>query len=142
MWTCPDCARTFRSINQGHTCGLSGLLAIFNGRPDVLRQVYDTIETAVKNFGPVSIDPMKSAVLFKAPSVFMVIKIKKDHLSLQFILRRKMEVFPVSRTLYYTKYKVVHFVELDSLSQVNSQLISWLKESYLVNRVNPQIWDG
>lgn len=138
MWMCPICLRMFRYENQQHTCGLSDLDAKFVEKPDALRKTYDKLESVARSFGPIYVEPMASVILFKAPCVFMEIRVKKDHLALLFILKRRIEEFPISRIVSYTKHKRVHFLEIDSPSQVNDQLISWLRESYLLNKVESE----
>lgn len=130
VWVCPNCRRTFKNKNQWHSCVQVKDEAIFQNKNSQLKKIYDTLKKEVLKFGKVSISPVKSVVLFKTRSTFLAVKPRKESIEMEFILERALNEFPVHKTFQYTKKKVVHFVLLDDVNQIDSQILNWLKESY------------
>lgn len=60
----------------------------------------------------------------------MAIKVKKDHLDVEFFLDHLENVPPVSKYLQTSKHRVAHIVPIDSPNDINLQLKKWLRESY------------
>ena len=134
-WICPNCRRTFGVKNVLHSCYPGGTVdKHFQGKPPELRKAYDKLEKAVLKFGEVNISPVKTAIYFKRAGAFAGIKVVKDHFKLEFFLPEKTDVFPIEKTVQYTKSKVVHFVSIGEPGDITPQLLKWLKQSYDLSR--------
>jgi hypothetical protein len=131
MWTCPKCGRTFKRKDQQHTCTLISKESLFAKRPSELKNLYNMIVKELKTFGTYREETVKPDVIFfKTKSTFLAIKVKKDHLDIEFFLDHLEDVPPVSKYLQTSKNRVAHVVPVDKEEEINGQLIAWMKNSY------------
>ncbi|PCJ89783.1 MAG: hypothetical protein COA57_01100 [Flavobacteriales bacterium] len=77
-------------------------------------------------------EAVKSAVLLRRGSTFLALKPKKQWLDIEFMLKDKMDEFPVYKTFRLSKNRVAHYVRIESPKEVDRQLLNWLKEAYEV----------
>lgn len=131
MWTCPKCKRIFKRKDQSHSCILISKESLFTKRSPELKKLYDKIVKEVNKFGKYREETMKPDVIFfKTKSTFLGIKVKKNHLDVEFYLEKLENVLPVTKYLQTSKNRVVHLVPIDQREDINKQLISWIKRSY------------
>ena len=135
MWICTKCKRSFKRKNQQHSCTLISSDSLFEKRDPGFKKIYDKIIKEVKKLGEYREETVRPDVIFfKTKSTFLGIKVKKDHLEVEFFLKELENVPPVSKYLQTSKNRVVHLVPIDQLKDINQQLIDWIKRSYaLVN---------
>ena len=133
MWTCKKCGRSFRNTNQPHTCKLISKNDLFVKRPAHLKKLYQQVEAVVKTFGAFREEAiLPDVIFFKTKSTFMAVKMKKDHLDIEFFLDHVEDAPPVSKYLQTSKHRVAHLVPIDEEKDINPQLKKWMKESYLL----------
>lgn len=85
MWTCPDCNRKFRNANQNHTCRLVSRDELFSKRPEFLKKLFNKIVGEVSSFGEYREETvLPDVIFFKTRSTFLAVKVKKDHLEVEF----------------------------------------------------------
>jgi hypothetical protein len=134
MWTCPKCNRSFRKINQGHSCVIIDIASHFIGKKPELFLVYEKIYNEFKNLEDVSVSAAMGAILFNANGTFLALKVRKNRVDMEFFLPEKQDVFPVYKVVRASKNRMVHFVRVENTAEVDKQLITWLLTSYnLVN---------
>jgi len=106
---------------------------LFAKRPPELKALYNEIVSRIKKFGEYREETVKPDVIFfKTTSTFLAIKVKKDHLEIEFFLDHLEHAPPVSKYLQTSKNRVAHVVPIDSAEEINKQLIDWIKTSYLL----------
>jgi predicted transport protein len=131
MWICPKCKRTFKRKDQNHSCILISRESLFEKRPFELKKLYRRIVKEIRKFGEYREETVRPDVIFfKTKSTFLGIKVKKDHLEVEFYLEKLENIPPVSKYLQTSKNRVVHLVPVDQSGEINKQLISWMKRSY------------
>ena len=131
MWTCPKCKRAFKRKEQNHSCLLISTDALFAKRPPELKRLYDKLVKIVKGFGEYREETvLPDVIFFKTKSAFMAVKVKRDHLDVEFFLDHPENVPPVSKYLQTSKQRVAHVVPVDRPADINRQLSNWMKESY------------
>jgi predicted transport protein len=131
MWTCPGCGRSFKRKNQQHTCTLISKENLFAKRPPELKSLYGRIVKELQTFGDYREETVNPDVIFfKTKSTFLAVKVKKDHLDIEFFLDHLEDVPPVSKYLRTSRNRVAHVVPIDSAEEINEQLIGWIKNSY------------
>lgn len=133
-WICPKCKRSFAVKAHEHACVSIPLASHFADRPAVLRKAFDKIVKAVSAFGPVSIQPVKGMIFLKKSGTFASVVLRKDHFKLEFFLSELHDEFPVEKTFRYSRLKIVHIVSISGPSEVDSQVVNWLRESYSLAR--------
>jgi len=133
MWTCPKCGRTFKRKDQQHTCTLISKDNLFVNRPPRLKELYERIVKHIGKFGDYREETVNpNVIFFKTKSTFLAIKVKKDHLEIEFFLDHLENVPPVSKYLQTSKHRVAHVVPIDSEEEINEQMIEWMKTSYVL----------
>lgn len=131
MWTCPTCNREFKRRGQQHTCSLITKESLFIKRPLELKTLFDKIEKIVQKFGESKQETVKPDVIFfKTKSTFLAVKVKKDHLDVEFFLDHLEDIPPVYKFLQTSKHRVAHLVAVDRDEDISPQLIKWMRSSY------------
>ena len=131
-WTCPDCGKSFRNLNQWHSCYTLNLEDHLRNKPEAIRNVVYDLLTEVGQFGPIELNPVKSVIQVKAGATFLSIKPKKDFIELEFQLGEEIDQFPVHRTIRISRNRVLHFLYIQNLEDINDQLLQWLRRSYMM----------
>ncbi len=131
MWTCPKCGRSFKRSEQNHTCVLIDKEDLFKKRPQELKALYKKVFEIVKKFGAFREETvLPDVIFFKTKSTFLAVKVKKDHLEIEFFLDHIEDEPPVAKYLQTSKQRVAHVVKIDSPKDIDKQLINWMKTSY------------
>jgi len=128
-WICPKCNRSFKLEDQWHSCVKVSIEDHFKNRPSV-RPIFDLIYQRFIDKDKIRIEAVKNSILFKAPSVFLTVKVKKDHLELEPILKEPFEEFPVYKTFRYSKNKVIHHIAVYDEEDLDEIVWRLLDESY------------
>ena len=129
-WTCPDCKRTFRQTNQWHSCARVTVDDHLENKPDFVKNILQKLTGIVTGFGDVLVDPVKTAINFKAGATFLSAKVKKDCLQLEFQLTREVDEFPIYRSVRVSRARILHFAVLEDPRDIDGALAKWLREAY------------
>jgi hypothetical protein len=131
MWTCSTCGRSFRNTNQQHTCQLIDKEDLFAKRPPQLKILYEKVSDYAKTLGSFREETvLPDVIFFKTKSTFLAVKVKKDHLDIEFFLDHLEENPPVAKWLQTSKHRVAHIVPIDERADLNAQLKRWIKQSF------------
>jgi hypothetical protein len=104
---------------------------LFIKRPPQLRSLYKKIVELVQQFGDFREETvLPDVIFFKTKSSFLAVKVKKDHLDIEFFLDHLENIPPVSKYLQTSKHRVAHVVPIDNEKDIDKQLIAWMKHSY------------
>lgn len=128
-WTCPKCERTFANKDSWHSCVKIGVEDHFVSKPE-LRLLYDKIYQEFGELDGVFVEAVKGQIMFKCPTSFLSIKVKKDHLQLSFALSYTYDAFPVLNTFQYSKNRIVHTVALYDVADLDKTIRSMILEAY------------
>lgn len=131
MWTCPKCNRSFRNANQNHACVVFSKEELFKKRPALLEKLYRKIAaivTALGAFREETVPP--DVIFFKTRSTFLAVKVKKDHLEVEFFLDYHEEDPSIAKWLQTSKHRFAHVVKVDSEQDITGQLTGWIGYSY------------
>lgn len=134
MWTCPICNRQFKNTNQDHSCIVTPIESHFLNKQQHVIDTFEKLKDEVLRFEKVRINSVKNAILFTAKSHFLAVKPKKGWLDIEFVLDEKIEGFPIHKTVQATKNKWAHFMRLQSVEEVDKQLIKWLMRAYEISK--------
>jgi hypothetical protein len=133
-WTCPVCGKSFKHANQAHSCARVKLDDHFEGKSILCRETFDALLNTVRQFGPVTLNPVKTSIQLKATTTFISAKPKRDHLEIEFQLRTEQSELPVYKTFRISRNRVVHFAILERPKDVTRKLIGLLKQAYQLGR--------
>lgn len=129
-WTCPECGKSFRNPNQWHSCHILDLGDHLRHKPQKIQALVYDLLAQIETFGPIELNPVKSAIQVKAGATFLSIKPKSEYIELEFQLGQEIDQFPVHRTVRISRNRALHFMNIDSDEDINDQLIAWLRDSY------------
>ena len=126
--------RNFKRKDQNHTCTLISKESLFVKRPPSLQRLFNQIEKIINSFGESRQETVKPDVIFfKTNSAFLGIKVKKDHLVIEYFLDHLEDTPPVFKYLQISKHRVVHMIAIDSPEDITTQLIKWMQASYALS---------
>jgi len=129
MWTCPHCGRQFNSPNASHSC-FSGAEVDLHlaGKPPGVVDAYRRFEAMVRELGPVTVEPLKSRIGFKARTTFSGATFSKSTLRAGFVLARKLDDPRLKVDSYGGRH--VHTMEVTDPAQLTDDIRVWLAEAY------------
>lgn len=129
MWTCPDCGRQFHNSNNAHSCiprtGVEDHLA---GKSQGVADAYRTFEAMVRELGPITVEPLKSRIGFKARSTIAGATFTKATLRAGFVLARRLDDPRLKVDSYGGRH--VHTLEVTEPAELTDDLRGWLAEAY------------
>jgi len=129
MWTCPDCGRQFHNANNAHSCmARIGVEEHLAGKPAGVAEAYRRIEALVREVGPITVEPLKSRIAFKARTTFASATFTRGTLRAGFVLARRVEDPRLKVDSYGGRH--VHTLEVTHPDQLTDDLRGWLAEAY------------
>ncbi len=130
-WTCPKCQRQFEKRNQVHSCNLYPLDMHFKGKEEVARLLYDKLREQIeKNIGPLKIESLPCCIHFVSTYTFAAVYALRNKIRIHFTLNHKIENIRIKKFAQMSSTKYLHVIDLENLSEINEDLISWLRQSY------------
>ena len=132
MWQCSNCGKEFAKVNQWHMCESAPLSVIFKGNQD-LQMLYSMLFQKIEPLGQVKETTSAKAITLYAPSnmAFLIVQPKKSFIDIFFPLNKIKDDFPVYKVVQTSKSKYAHYARLYQPEDVDSTLISLIRESYL-----------
>jgi hypothetical protein len=103
----------------------------FAGRPAVQRAICDAVIGHLETLGTVHVDAVHVGVFLKRTQKFAEVRPKARSVSLELVLARTVEDRRVARSARISADRVVHFIKLVQLVDVDDQVRAWLSEAYL-----------
>jgi hypothetical protein len=130
LWTCPTCKRRFAKRKQWHSCKPVSIDTHFKGKPAEVRALFEEICAKLWGFGPLRMDAVKSSINLVSKHHFGGIRVVKDGLRLGFILGHPVTHARILRTERITATIYGHQVKITRKKDLDSELLTWLKEAY------------
>jgi hypothetical protein len=133
LWPCPACGRAFANANQPHACGRFELADHFDGKPPLVREIYEAFLAMLGEFGPVTVLPEKSRIAFQVRMSFAQLTIRRHWVLGHFVLARRAGDRRFTKVETLSPRNHVHHFRLDSPAQV-AALRDFAREAYAVGR--------
>ncbi len=131
QWLCPDCRRRFGRANQSHQCRPALTLDDYLARqPAEFRTTYKAVLRALAKLGPLDVDPVDVGIMIKRKRTFCELRARRDAVELSFKLSQPLSAPRIRKTIHSSTHRLVHFVDLRSPRDVDSELVAWLARSY------------
>jgi hypothetical protein len=129
MWTCSDCGRQFNSANASHSCYSGAAVDVhLAGKPKGVVEAYRRFEAMVRELGPVTVEPLKSRIAFKARTSFAGTTFTKSTMRAGFVLARPLDDPRLKVESYGGRH--VHALEVTDPAQLTDDFRGWLAEAY------------
>lgn len=102
----------------------------FEGRSQVVREIYDTIIAASSEFGPVEQDPKKTSIHLNRKFAFAGIQTRRVFLILTIKATGDIHSPRISKREQTSANRWHHEIKIGSVDEIDSQIIGWLRDSY------------
>jgi hypothetical protein len=133
LWTCPKCRRQFINTNMPHSCGQYSVQEFLAGKSEFAISLYEHFSALVSDCGPLQIAPAKTRIGFQVRMIFAAVNKLSDHgLEAHVVLTRRLRTSRIRRIETMTPRCYVHHFRIESLSDVDEEVKSWLQEAYRV----------
>ncbi|HEY3261657.1 MAG TPA: DUF1905 domain-containing protein [Pseudonocardiaceae bacterium] len=132
LWTCPRCGNAFATRNQYHSCQRFELSEVFAGKPPQVRRLYDAVDAAIRENGPVTVVCYRDRVAFMVRVRFAGLVPRQRWVNMELWLPRRVDGPRFSRveTLYPNTH--IHTLRLRDTAELDAELRGWLREAYHV----------
>lgn len=130
MWTCPKCDRIFERQGQMHSCQKVPIEQHFSNK-NMAKDLFDALLKETKtNVGPCKIISLPCCIHLFGIYDFLAILPKKDSLEVRFSLDRIIDSARITQSVPLSKSSYKNCLMITSKDQIDSELLSWLNESY------------
>ena len=102
----------------------------FEGKAPVVREIYDRLLKAVKDFGPITEEPKKTSIHIVNRTALIGVATRKEYLILTVKSDRPLTSPRIHKSEQASARRFHHEIKLTSPADVNSELIGWLKSAY------------
>ncbi len=132
LWRCPKCGRQFANRNQTHACGHYTVEEHLKGKGPRVVSLYKRFAELVEECGPVILAPSRSRIGFQVRMIFASVSLNQGSLSCQVVLSRRLENPRFISIQSLSPRNHVHRFRIQSIDELDHEVISWLKEAYRV----------
>jgi len=105
----------------------------FISRSPVVRDIYDTIVSCSRDFGPVEEEPKKTSIHLNRRSAFAGIQTRKEFLILTVKSTTDIDDERISKHEQASSNRWHHEIKIASVGDVDSQVVGWLHASYEIS---------
>jgi hypothetical protein len=102
----------------------------FQNKAPILKDIFNSLREKIEEFGQIRVDAVKTTINFGGKSQFSVLYVLKKKIKLEFVLNKKVYSPRIVRIRGPTNNYYTHTIELKEMSDVDQELIEWLRESY------------
>lgn len=106
----------------------------FAGKDPQLKATYDRLLRALREFGPVTESAKQSSIHLEKNSGFAGVHPRKNAFNLEFRTDYKIDHPRITRTQQLSARRFEHTVKLTQESDVDEQLLKWLKDAYELSK--------
>src|SRR6201992_1059438 len=96
----------------------------------VVTEIYERLIAELQKFGPLKIEPKKTSIHLGNRFGFAGVYTQKKAINLEIHLNHKLTSPRVSKVEQASANRFHHTVKLNSPSDVDGELIQWLREAY------------
>ncbi len=102
----------------------------FEGKAPVVREIYDRLIKAIKQFGPIVDEPKKTSIHIVHGSALAGVSTRKDSLLLNIRTDFKINSPRIHKSEQISAKRFHNEMKLTSPNDIDAELVSWLKSAY------------
>jgi hypothetical protein len=107
---------------------------LFEGKSPELRATFDQLVDKLRQFGDVKIAPKQTSIHLEKNSGFAGVHPRKASFNLEFRTDYKIDNPRITRVQQLSARRFEHTVKLERESDVDDQLLTWLKDAYELSK--------
>lgn len=107
---------------------------VFDGKAPELRAIFDQLVDKLRQFGDVRVAPKQTSIHLEKNSGFAGVHPRKAYFNLEFRTDYKIENPRITRVQQLSARRFEHTVKLERESDVDDQLLTWLKDAYELSK--------
>jgi hypothetical protein len=100
------------------------------GKEPSVTVMYEKLIKELQKFGSLKIEPKKTSIHLGNRYGFAGVYTRKDYINLEVHLSRKLTSKRVSKVEQASPNRFHHTIKLNSVKELDKELIGWLKEAY------------
>lgn len=104
----------------------------FEGKGEKVREIYERLLGSVREFGHVHEAPKKGSIHLDHKSGFAGVYLRNNYILLHFRTDYPIDSSRIQKQQQLSARRFKHTVRLDNGSQIDQELLSWLKDAYLL----------
>lgn len=108
----------------------SPLDAVFEGTEPIARTIYDRLIAAMRDFGPMTIEPKKTSIHIVRKSGFAGVHPRKSAILLNIRTAAPIESARIRKTEKVSANRCHNEVLLTALAEIDKELMGWLRTAY------------
>ena len=105
----------------------------FEGKDDSVRRIYDRLLKEARRFGPVMEEPKKTSIHLVNRTAFAGVATRQHALILTIKSDRKLSSPRIHKSEQTSVKRFHHQVKVNSLAEIDSELVSWLQDAYALS---------
>jgi len=135
LWKCPKCHQEFTKTNQAHSCTIYPLEKHFKNN-DYAKELFDFLITEInKKVGKIKIESLPCCIHLVSSYTFGAVWAMKKGIRIDFRLDHKLKTKKPHKTNHISANRYLFYFDLKNISEIDSQLLVWIKESYHLNSI-------
>src|SRR5438876_10774527 len=105
----------------------------FEGKDAAVLQIYNRILKSARKFGAVGEEPKKTSIHLVNRTAFAGVATRKSAIILTIKSDRKLSSPRIHRSEQTSVKRFHHQVKVNSLAEIDSELVSWLQDAYALS---------
>jgi len=130
LWKCPKCGKTFVTRNLWHSCRRGDLDALFESCGPSVRDLYEGVLAAVRRCGPITVNPLKSAISLQVRVRAIGCVPLRRSLKIGLAFRERMEHPRFVKIESHTRSFHAHWLRIERPSDIDAELKKWIRRAY------------
>lgn len=94
------------------------------------RPVYEAVMAGLADVGPIHVEPVSVGIFLKRSRTFAELRPMTKWVAVSFPLERTLASHRISRKVYDAGRAKYHVVNVRSATEVDEELLDWLREAY------------
>ena len=131
---CPICGRHFTRKNQQHLCELFDIEQHHLKKVSIgTKQLYHLLISKCRQFGPITLEPLKTIIALKKHTQFCSIQVQKQALKLIFRSYSRFNSSRFAATSQQADRMYYYQLKIKNLGDIDEEVLGWLKQAYIEN---------
>ena len=105
----------------------------FSGKEPIVRAMYEHLLSALQKFGKVIEEPKKTSIHLVNVSAFAGVQTRGTYILLNIKADHKIESPRIHKAEQISAQRFHHRVKVSSVNEIDSELIGWLHEAYVMS---------